>query len=296
MNFELPYIPERSVKPRDTGITMMMDKGLGLRETENFIEACSDLVDIVKFGFGTSYVTPNLEEKLKLYRDANIQTYFGGTLFEAFYARKRFDDFRKLLDKYDLPLAEVSDGSVFIPHDEKCELIATLAKDRTIMSEVGSKEEGMLISPARWIKMMSAEIEAGSWKVIAEGRESGTVGIFRRNGKAHTVLINKIISKVAPEKILWEAPKKLQQVWFINLFGANVNLGNISHNEVIPLETLRLGLRGDTFFNYLPDKIAEKIKLTPPPEKPKTKPVAKAAGTATKTAAKTANKATAKKS
>ena len=286
LNFDLSHIPRRDAKPRNNGLTMMMDKGMSLRETENFIEASGHLTDIIKFGFGTSYVTAQLEEKLKLYREADIQPYFGGTLFEAFYARGMFDDYRRLLDKYSLDLAEISDGSIVLDHDKKCELIATLAKDRQVLSEVGSKEEGILISPARWIKMMSKEIEAGSWKVIAEGRESGTVGIFRPSGKAHTILINKIIAKVPPERILWEAPKKAQQVWFIKLFGANVNLGNIAPNEVIPLETLRLGLRGDTFFQFLPKKTEDRFKQQVP--EPKKKPAGAKTATSAKAKPKTA--------
>jgi len=259
-NFSLPYIPDRTSKPRENGLTMMMDKGLSLRETENFIEANHHLTDIVKFGFGTAFVTNDLEEKIALYKKHNIRPYFGGTLFEAFYARGMFDDFLKLIDRYKLDLAEISDGSIIIPHDEKCELIHRMAKDRTVLSEVGSKDSGILISPNKWIKMMSTELEAGSWKVIAEGRESGNVGVFRPNGTAHTFLINKIIAKVKPEDILWEAPIKNQQVWFIKLFGANVNLGNIAPHEVIPLECLRIGLRGDTFFENLPADYAERLK------------------------------------
>jgi phosphosulfolactate synthase len=255
-NFKLPFIPERNNKPRKAGLTMMMDKGLSLRETENFIEANKDLTDIVKFGFGTAMITPHLKEKLKLYRAAGIRPYFGGTLFEVFYARGMEEQYFRMLDDYDMDLAEISDGSIIIPHDQKCELIRKMSQDRTIMSEVGSKDAGILISPAKWIKMMTTELQAGSWKVIAEGRESGNVGVFRPNGTAHTFLINKIIAKVAPEDILWEAPKKNQQVWFIKLFGANVNLGNIAPNDVIPLECLRLGLRGDTFFEYLPENLA----------------------------------------
>lgn len=260
MNFSLPYIPERTKQPRKNGITMMMDKGLGLNEAENFIQASGHLTDIVKFGFGTAFVTNNLEEKLKLYKSAGLRPYFGGTLFEAFYARGRFEDYLRLLDKYDLDLAEISDGSIILNHDEKLELIHRLAKTRTVLSEVGSKDSGILISPGRWIKMMSSELEAGSWKVIAEGREAGNVGVFRPNGTAHTMLINKIIAKVKPEDILWEAPQKNQQVWFVKLFGANVNLGNIAPNEVIPLECLRLGLRGDTFFDFLPEDYAQRLK------------------------------------
>lgn len=260
MNFELPFIPERSEKPRNKGVTMMMDKGLSLIETEAFIQANAHLTDLVKFGFGTAYVTKDLEKKLALYREANIRPYFGGTLFEVFYARGKFDDFLKMLDKYKLDLLEISDGSIIIDHDEKCELIHRLSKERTVLSEVGSKDSGILISPARWIKMMSKELSAGSWKVIAEGREAGNVGVFRPNGTAHTFLINKIIAKVKPEDILWEAPIKNQQVWFIKLFGAEVNLGNIAPNDLIPLECLRLGLRGDTFFDFLPKDYAERLK------------------------------------
>lgn len=260
MNFELSYIPERTVKPRKSGVTMMMDKGLSVREVENFIEASGHLTDIVKFGFGTSFVSQNLEQKIELYQNAGIRPYFGGTLFEAFYARGMVKEYLNVLDKYKLDLAEISDGSIIIDHDEKCELIQSFSKDRTIMSEVGSKDSGIIVSPAKWIKMMSSELEAGSWKVIAEGRESGNVGVFRPNGSAHTLLINRIIAKVNPEDILWEAPKKTQQVWFIKLFGHNVNLGNIAPNEMIPLECLRLGLRGDTFFDFLPKDYAERLK------------------------------------
>lgn len=259
-NFKLSHIPMRPEKPRESGVTMMMDKGLSIREVENFIEANGDFTDIAKFGFGTAFVTKNLEEKIKLYKNAGIRPYFGGTLFELFIARNKFNDYRKLIDKYDLDLCEVSDGSIILPHDQKLEYISKLAQDRTVMSEVGSKDEGIIISPAKWIKMMSSELEAGSWKVIAEGRESGTVGVFRPNGTAHTYLINKIIAKIDPNRILWEAPQKTQQVWFIRLFGANVNLGNIAPNEIIPLECLRLGLRGDTFFEFLPENIEKQLK------------------------------------
>ena len=255
MNFDLPYMPSRPEKPREKGLTMMMDKGLSVRQTEDFIESAGHLTDVIKFGFGTSLVTNRLEDKIKLYQEAGVRPYFGGTLFEAFIARGRFDDYQKFVDKMGLDLCEVSDGSIVIPQDEKCEYISKLAKNFTVFSEVGSKEEGMIISPGKWIRMMTNELAAGSWKVIAEGRESGSVGIFRRNGQPHTVLINKIIAKIKPEQILWEAPVKTQQVWFINLFGENVNLGNIAPHEVIPLECLRLGLRGDTFFNYLPDNV-----------------------------------------
>ena len=258
MNFELPFIPKRDAKPRSNGVTMMMDKGLSYRQAENFLQASAEYVDLIKLGFGTSYVTPDLEKKITLYHEAGLQVYLGGTLFEAFAVRNMFDDYRKLLDKFGLKTAEVSDGSIVMDHKVKCQYIKDLAKDFTVLSEVGSKEEGILISPGKWISMMKAEIKAGSWKVIAEARESGTVGIYRPNGTAHVTLVNKILTKIPADKILWEAPIKGQQVWFIKQLGANVNLGNISHDEVIPLETLRIGLRGDTFHDYLPEEMVSR--------------------------------------
>jgi phosphosulfolactate synthase len=256
-NYELPFIPERPAQPRNSGLTMMMDKGLSLRQAEDFLSVSGKYTDLIKLGFGTSFLTPNLEQKIKLYHEAGMKVYLGGTLFEAFIIRNMFDDYRKLLDKLKLECAEVSDGSIEMPHDKKCEYINKLSKDRTVLSEVGSKEAGIIIHPAMWTTMMNAELQAGSWKVIAEARESGNVGIYRSNGNAHTLLINKILSKVKKDDILWEAPQKAQQVWFLKLLGHNANLGNIAYDDVIPLETLRVGLRGDTFFSHLPDKLKQ---------------------------------------
>lgn len=258
MNFSLPHIPSRPSKPRESGLTMVMDKGISVRQAENFLNAGGELTDIVKLGFGTSYLTKDLEQKIKVYQEGGVKVYLGGTLFEAFLIRDMYDDFRRLIDKLNLDTVEVSDGSIELNHDRKCEIISELAKDYTVLSEVGSKEEGILISPGKWISMMQTELEAGSWKVIAEARESGNVGIYRPSGTAHVALVNKILTKVPADSILWEAPIKAQQVWFIKLLGANVNLGNINHFEVIPLETLRLGLRGDTFFTFLPEDHSEK--------------------------------------
>lgn len=260
MNFTLPYIPERTAQPRENGLTMMMDKGLSWREAENFVASSAPYCDLVKFGFGSSMITSDLEKKIAIYHEAGMKVYFGGTLFEAFVARGMFDDYRKLLKKFKINCAEVSDGSIEIDHKEKCSYIKKLAEDHTVLSEVGSKEEGILISPAKWVRMMSNELKAGSWKVIAEARESGNVGIYRPNGTAHSMLVNKILNKIKAEDILWEAPQKPQQVWFIKLIGANVNLGNIGPHDVIALESLRLGLRGDTFFDHLPAEVGEKLK------------------------------------
>lgn len=260
MNFNLPFIPARTERPRKNGLTMVMDKGLSLKSAANFLDANGTLTDIVKLGFGTSYLTKDLKEKIRLYHNAGMKVYLGGTLFEAFIVRGMFDEYRSLLADLKLETVEVSDGSIDLPHDQKLGYISELAKDFRVLSEVGSKEEGILIAPGKWVKMMDTELKAGSWKVIAEARESGNVGIYRPNGTAHVVLVNKILAKVNSEDILWEAPQKAQQVWFIKLIGHNVNLGNIAPNDVIPLETLRIGLRGDTFFEFLPEEIAAKMR------------------------------------
>jgi phosphosulfolactate synthase len=263
MNTNLSHVPERTAKPRNSGLNMIMDKGLSLRGAEDLINLNADRVDLLKLGFGTSMITPNLKEKVKLYQDAGIEVYCGGTLFEAFYIRRALDDYLKFIDGLGIQCLEVSDGSMVIEEAAKCDIIHKLSKDYKVLSEVGSKEAGILISPTKWTSMMSSELEAGSWKVIAEARESGNVGIYRPNGSAHTALIRKILAKVDLDDILWEAPKKQQQVWFIQQFGANVNLGNIGPADVIPLETLRLGLRGDTFFQYLPESLAEGLRQEP---------------------------------
>ncbi len=250
-DFNLKNKPERPAEPRNSGLTMVMDKGLSCRQAEDFLEVAADKTDIIKLGFGTSTVTPSLTRKLEIYQEAKIPVYFGGTLFEAYVIRNQFDDYKKLLDKYKITHAEVSDGSMEISEDQKCEYINSLAKDFTVLSEVGSKDAEKIIPPYKWIAMMKAEIAAGAWKVIAEARESGTVGIFRNSGEIRSGLIEEILQHIPLDTILWEAPQKVQQVWFLTLYGHNVNLGNIAPHEIIPLETLRLGLRGDTFDHWL---------------------------------------------
>jgi phosphosulfolactate synthase len=252
MNFDLPHLPQRALKPRQNGLTMMMDKGLSVRQVKDFIETAGKLTDMVKFGFGTSMISSNLDEKIKLYQDANIDVYLGGTLFEAFIARNKFDDYQRMLDKYNINTVEVSDGSIEISHSEKCKYISELNKNFKVLSEVGSKDANKLIPPYKWIELMHRELAAGSLNVIAEAREGGNVGIYRGSGEVRSDLIEEILTKIDNDKIIWESPQKTQQVWFIKLMGSNVNLGNIAYNEVIPLECLRLGLRGDTFFDHLP--------------------------------------------
>jgi phosphosulfolactate synthase len=253
----LPYMPERPSKPRNSGLTMVMDKGLSIREAEDFMSVGSEYTDYVKLGFGTSLITPGFEKKISIYKKAGAVPYFGGTLFEAFIIRNMFREFVEFLDKNEIDLVEVSDGSYDIDHNLKLEYISKLAKRGTVISEVGSKKKDVVYSPEQWVAMMKSELNAGSVKVIAEARESGTTGIYNEDGSINNKIISGISEHVKLENVIWEAPLKSQQAWFIKHFGANVNLGNIAPNEIIPLETLRLGLRGDTFFQFLPENLKQ---------------------------------------
>lgn len=257
MNFNLSQIPERTAQPRNDGITMVMDKGLSISEVHNFMEISRPHVDIVKLGFGTSFVTPNLKEKIKVYQSYNIPIYFGGTLFEAFLIRNQFDDYINVCKEYGISYMEVSDGSITIPHAEKCGYIEKLTKHGTVLSEVGSKDAAHIIPPYKWIELMRAELNAGSSYVIAEAREAGNVGIYRGSGEVREGLVQEILTQIPGEKILWEAPQKAQQLYFIELLGCNVNLGNIAPAEVIPLEAMRVGLRGDTFSLFLNNELSQ---------------------------------------
>jgi phosphosulfolactate synthase len=251
----IPFLPERPAKPRDYGLTMVMDKGLSIREAEDFMSVGSEYTDFVKLGFGTSLITPGFEKKIRIYKKAGVVPYFGGTLFEAFIIRDMFSEYVEFLDKHEIELVEVSDGSYDIEHSRKLGYIKALAKRGTVISEVGSKKKEVVYTPDEWVAMMKAELDAGSVKVIAEARESGTTGIYNEDGSINNLIISAISEQVKLENVLWEAPLKSQQAWFIKHFGANVNLGNIAPNEIIPLESLRLGLRGDTFFQFLPDNL-----------------------------------------
>ena len=251
MNFNLTQTPERTSKPRTHGLTMVMDKGLSYGEVENFLSISAGHTDVVKLGFGTSAVTPNLRAKIELYQSHHIPVYFGGTLFEAFLIRNQFDDYLAMCKDYKIDLIEVSDGSIEIPHAEKCGYIEKIAKICKVISEVGSKDAAHILPPYKWIELMTAELSSGAEYVIAEAREAGNVGIYRGSGEVREGLVQEILTKIPPEKILWEAPQKAQQLYFIELIGCNVNLGNIAPTEVIPLEAMRIGLRGDTFNLYL---------------------------------------------
>lgn len=252
MNIHLPMVPERTAKPRANGLNMIMDKGLSCTEAASLIDVAGHLIDYVKLGFGTSLFTANLARKVELYLQADIRVYLGGTLLEACKIRGAMDEYLRFADQLGIRTIEVSDGSMVMPHNEKCQLIEQLtAKGYTVLSEVGSKMAGVVITPQSWIEMMQKELEAGSKYVIAEARESGNIGIFDAKGAVNQELIDTISQRIPLDKILWEAPQKSQQAWFVKHFGTHVNLGNIPSNEVIALETLRCGLRGDTFAQFL---------------------------------------------
>lgn len=248
--FKLDGLPDRPRKPRETGITLMLDKGLASREVEDLLEVASEYIDIVKLGWGTAAVTPHLKRKLDVYDDAEIPVYFGGTLFEAYYLRDQMDTYCRLLKQFGIEHVEVSSGTLEIPHEEKLAIISDLSEEFTVLSEVGSKDLETIMPPYQWLDQITAELEAGSWKVICEARESGRAGVFRPSGEIRSGLIDEILSEVDLSDLIFEAPRKAQQVWFLKHSDPNVNLGNIAPDEIVPLETLRLGLRGDTLTEF----------------------------------------------
>ena len=245
-------VPSRPGKPREIGLTHVIDKGLNTRDIEGMFDTAGDFVDIVKLGWGTSYVTNNLEKKIALYRSFQTPVVCGGTLFEAVYAQGKLEEFKRWLERFRFSHVEISDGTLDIPRDRKLELIVDFARDFTVLSEVGSKDSEVVYAPYQWVEWIKEELEAGSWKVITEGREGGTAGIYRKDGEMRTGLVDEIVHGIDVDKLLFEAPSKASQAYFVKKFGSDVNLGNIPPDEVIPLETLRLGLRGDTLEQLLP--------------------------------------------
>jgi phosphosulfolactate synthase len=250
---DLLELPQRSPKPRNDGITHVLDRGLSVAGVDGLIEVAGDAVDIVKLGWGTSVVTGNLKAKLARYRELGIPVVFGGTLTEIAISQGRLEDLLRWITELGLEHIEISDGTITMAHESKLELIQRLSKDFTVLSEVGSKDDTRIMAPYRWVELIQSELEAGAWKVIAEARESGTVGIFRHDGEVRMGLIDEIVHAVAAERLIFEAPRKDQQVWFIRRFGANVNLGNIVPEDVLSLETIRRGLRSDTVADFGPE-------------------------------------------
>ena len=244
-------VPARPGKPREVGVTHVIDKGLNLRDIEGLFDTAGDYVDVVKFGWGTSYVTRNLEKKIALYRSFGTPVVCGGTLFEAVVARGKLDQYKSWLVEQRFSHVEISDGAIEIPREQKLELIADFARDFTVLSEVGSKDAEVNYAPYLWVQWSKEELEAGAWKVITEARETGTAGIFRPTGELRTGLVDELTHEIDVGDLIFEAPTKAAQAWFVKHLGPEVNLGNIPPDEVIPLETLRLGLRADTIKEVL---------------------------------------------
>jgi phosphosulfolactate synthase len=243
---DLLKLPPRTTKPRQNGITHVLDSGLSVAGVDGMVEVAGEFIDLVKLGWGTGVVTGNLEAKVARYKEHGLPVMFGGTLTELAIAQDRLDALVARLHELGLDYIEISDGTINVEHDRKLELISTLAKEFTVLSEVGSKDDTRIMAPYRWVEQIESELEAGAWKVIAEARESGRTGIFRHDGEVRMGLIDEILHAVPAEKVLFEAPLKDQQVWFVRRVGPDVNLGNISPEEALSLETIRVGLRADT--------------------------------------------------
>ena len=243
---ELFRDPSRTRKPREYGLTHVLDKGLSVFEVQGLLEVAAGYVDIVKFGWGTSVVIENLDAKIELCHERGIDVYCGGSLFELAVRRNKLDEYVSFLKDRGIKLIEVSDGVIELPAAQKLGYIERLAKDFRVLSEVGSKDASVVVAPYRWVKEIKEELQAGAWKVITEGRESGTVGLYRNSGEIRTGLIEEIEIEIDTNRLMFEAPQKAQQVWLIKHFGCNVDLGNIPPGEVISLETMRQGLRADT--------------------------------------------------
>jgi phosphosulfolactate synthase len=253
MNVKLRQMPERTAQPRETGLTIISDKGLSLQDTENLLSVAGPHIDMVKLAYGTAFVTPGLKEKIRLYQSHQIPVYFGGILFEAFLVRNQVQDYLKLLEQFNISFIEISDGSVNISPQKKCDYIREFSRSLTVISEIGSKDKDkvQITPPYKWIQMIQSELDAGSRYVVAESKESGDVGIYRDSGEVREGLVEEILTKIPAGNMIWEAPRKDQQLYFIRLLGCNANLGNISPIEVIPLEAMRIGLRSDSFEFYL---------------------------------------------
>jgi len=244
------HVPAREPKPRQIGLTHVLDKGLGIRQIQDLLETGGEFIDILKLGWGTGYVTRNLADKVAAYQKAGIPVCFGGTLMEVAIAQGRFTDYCRAAQNLGLTHVEFSSGVIELEIKQKADYVRRLAQDFIVLAEVGSKDANAEVAPFRWVHEIRVLLEAGAWKVIAEARESGTVGLYRQTGEVRSGLVDEIVTNVNPDDLIFEAPQKHQQVWFLKQFGPSVNLGNIAPDDVIPLETLRLGLRGDTMPDF----------------------------------------------
>jgi len=243
-------LPHREKKPRKNGLTMVIDTGYPIGIIKEYLQMCSDIVDYVKLGWGTCLITKDLEKKINLYKEFDIPISFGGTLFELAVVQNKIKEFESFLKEYKIEYLEISDGTINLSLEEKLRYIEKFSKNFKVLNEVGSKDTKTVVAPKKWVKEVKSTLSAGAWKVIAEGRESGKAGLYRESGEIRTGLIEELLDEIDIKYFIFEAPQKSQQVWFIKQFGANINLGNIAFKDIISLETLRLGLRGDTLKHF----------------------------------------------
>ncbi len=247
---DLLHVPVRTQRPRESGLTMVIDSGLGLSAIRDYLENCGEFVDYVKLGWGTAAVSAKLKEKIALYAEYGVPVCLGGTFVELAHLHGKVSEYRDFIGELGLELVEISDGTVTMSTEDKLTYIREFAKHFKVLSEYGSKDAEVVVAPRKWVAGMKREYEAGAWKCIAEGRESGTAGLYRATSELRTGLVDELVEAIPQEHLLWEAPQKPQQAWFVKAFGPNVNLGNIALSDVIPVETLRLGLRGDTMMTF----------------------------------------------
>lgn len=239
-------LPDREVRPRGAGLTHVLDKGATLRQVDGLLECAGELVDLVKVGWGIAYVDPLAKDRVALYQSAGALVCTGGTLLEVAVAQQRVEGFRRWAVALGVDAVEVSNGLSALSRESKLALVEELSGDFIVLAEAGSKDEGVPVSAHGWVDEMAADLDAGARWVIAEGRESGTVGLYEHDGSVREELVEALTARLPRERIIFEAPRKSQQAWFIERLGASVNLGNIAFEEVLALETLRLGLRADT--------------------------------------------------
>lgn len=241
-------LPVRSRKPRRCGLTSIIDNGVSVGQLQHLLADFHPYLDIAKFGTGTAFATPALHRKVALYRTHSVEPYFGGTLFEKFFHQGKIPAFRRLLRDFGIGMVEISNGTVDIPLAERLRLVREFSEEFTVLAEVGCKDTSRTMPPSRWIQEIQALLEAGARYVITEGRDSGTAGVYRASGELRTDLAEDICQRVDPQQLIFEAPTGKSQMFFINLVGAEVNLGNVKPEDLLLLETQRLGLRCETFF------------------------------------------------
>jgi phosphosulfolactate synthase len=239
-------LPPRPPRPRESGLTHVIDTGLSDGEARGLVESAGEYVDLVRLGWGTAYVARDLDAKLATYRAAGIPVMLGGTLTELAWLQGRVDPLREWLTELGIDHVEVSGGTVAIPDEEKLALIESFAADFTVFAEVGEKDPAALLAPYRWVGLIRSALDAGAAWVTCEGRATGDAGLYRPDGEPRTGLIDEIVHEVDRTRLIFEAPQKHQQIWFIRQLGAAVNLGNVLPADVLSLETLRVGLRADT--------------------------------------------------